>query len=461
MKNPAVGIPGLLAQRRVDRFRLRVGAGHGARAARYVLPALIAVFCLASMTPVPVRGSEPPNSLPLIATYDVGATIQWSAATMDVSSTAHVQNTTDAPVDALTFNLAAQRIGSVTLGDVTADGQPAVATVDDQSVIVQLPSAVDAGDLTDVTITYHAAFNTTGKGHRYQFARYKDVLTAYRWIPWLSLAQKFYPRGDRESWVTGVSPQVNVTLTSDTPLDIAASGQRTANDGYTTQTFSATNVRDFNFSASAAYRIMTRTWHGITIRLLYTHLRPKFTMRWAIRALTRYTNEVGPYPYATLDIGEIPTGVGMESPGMVWIDSSLPRRHLPYIIVHELAHEWFYGVVGNNQGLDPFVDEAMADFLARNLLNSWQRSRCAPQPLGNAVYDYGPFCYYEVIYVQGSEYLRDYMNQVGTSAFWTGVQNFYSDYRFAIADTRALWQELDAASGWDSSQHDDRFPGLF
>jgi hypothetical protein len=455
MPTPAVGVP------RPHAFPSAVGSSvhRVTHAARFLLPVALAAAWLSALA-TPALGRAP-NSVNLRATYRADASIQWSAGTMDVASVARVHNDTGADIDALTFNLAAQRIGTIVLGDVLIDGQPATVLVSGQSLIVTLPAPLADGDATRVSITYHATFNSTPSGDHYLFMQYRGTLTAYRWIPWLSRAQKFDRRSERESWVTGVSPQVDVTITSDQAIDIAASGQRTSDGGGTTQTFSATNVRDFNFSAAPKYRIWTTTWNGITIRLFYRKLAPHFVMRWAIRALERYTSEVGPYPYPTLDIGEIPTGVGMESPGMVWIDSSLPRARLPYIITHELAHEWFYAVVGNNQGFDPFMDEALADFLSRDLLNEWQTSRCAQQELDGSVYDYSRFCYYEVVYVQGSNYLHDYMQQVGADAFWQGLQSFYADNQFGIAGTRALWQELDAASGRVSAEHADRFPKYF
>jgi aminopeptidase N len=66
-----------------------------------------------------------------------------------------------------------------------------------------------------------------------------------------------------------------------------------------------------------------------------------------------------------------------------------------------------------------------------------------------------------VIYVQGGLYLRDYRQTVGAENFWIGMHNFYADYRFRIADTRDLLNALDAASGFNSQQHQDRFPNLY
>jgi aminopeptidase N len=184
-------------------------------------------------------------------------------------------------------------------------------------------------------------------------------------------------------------------------------------------------------------------------------------MTWTLRSLQRFSDKVGGYPYDQLDVAETPAGVGMESPGMIWVDSTIASSRFTYIVVHEMAHQWFYGVVGNNQGTMPFVDEAMADFLTRDLLNSFRSSACARARLDGTVWDYRGRCYPEVIYVQGGLYLRNYREEVGAADFWAGMHNFYVNHKFRIADTRDLLDALDAASGFNSQQHEERFPRLY
>ena len=103
----------------------------------------------------------------------------------------------------------------------------------------------------------------------------------------------------------------------------------------------------------------------------------------------------------------------------------------------------------------------MGDFLTRDLLGSFRRSDCAEARLDKTVYGYQGRCYNEVIYVQGGLYLRDYKDEVGANTFWSGLNNFYRDRKFEIASTRSLLDHLDAASGFKSQRHEDRFPSLY
>jgi len=253
---------------------------------------------------------------------------------------------------------------------------------------------------------------------------------------------------------------VTVTLTSGAGLVYATSGKRTSSDGNST-TFTAHNVRDFNFAASPDYRIKSATWNGIRLRVLYKASNPTALMSWSLKSLKRFSNKVGKYPYDHMDVAETPAGVGMESPAMTWVDATLATSRFPYIVVHEMSHQWFYGTIGNNQGLQPFLDEAVGDFLTRDMLGSFRQPSCSKARLDLRVYDYSGRCYNEVIYVQGGLYLRNYRNQVGSDNFWAGMRSFYADRRFDVANTRDFLNHLDAASGYNSQKHAERFPSLY
>ena len=76
----------------------------------------------------------------------------------------------------------------------------------------------------------------------------------------------------------------------------------------------------------------------------------------------------------------------MESPGLIWIPTGVARANLRYLVAHETAHQWFYGLVGNDQARQPFADEAAADFVARYVLGLRRASRCATAALDLSIY---------------------------------------------------------------------------
>ena len=89
---------------------------------------------------------------------------------------------------------------------------------------------------------------------------------------------------------------------------------------------------------------------------------------WAAEALTIYQREFGAYPYRELDIVETATTAGgIEYPGLVVVASRLysdPKRQTFFesATVHEVAHQWWYNVVGNDQVNHPWLDEALTQY---------------------------------------------------------------------------------------------------
>ncbi|MEP7378417.1 MAG: hypothetical protein ABI725_02535 [Chloroflexota bacterium] len=417
---------------------------------------------MAVLIPVPVAAAgDAPNSLGLAATYDVTANIRWNAGRMSVTSTATVTNTTDTPVDALTFNFIPALIGHMNLREVRVGDEGTTAQVDDANVVVTLPVALDPGSQATVLIGYDATFNTTGKKKKWLFSKRNNVVAAYRWIPWLTKRHSWSTPNFGEPYVTQAASDVRVTLTSDRAgVKYATSGDQTEVNG-ASQTFVAHNVRDFNFSASPRYKVTTSDHNGVTFGVYTLALSSSSLSSLARTAFDAFSDRVGQYPYETLNVAEIPLGGGMESPGMIWIPSnatSSTRRR--YLVTHEVAHQWFYGVVGNDQATEPFADEALAEFLARTIIG-FRDSKCRQINLDGSVYDYSSNCYYEVIYIQGADYLDDYRQRVGDAEFWAGLRDYYDTFKFGLGGTLELLNTLDSDAGDNGGGHELRFPSLY
>ena len=419
---------------------------------------LIALVLLLAV-PAPVEAAVV-NSLGLKARYDVAATFGWGNRNVSVDSTARVTNSASSQVSVLAFNLATLRTGRANVGQVTVDGTAAHASVDDQTILVTLPSTLGAGQVASVRIRYTAVLSASPNPNGYTagFARSNGVLTAYRWIPWLSRTTRFDNPSIGEPWVTAVSPSVRVSLTTDQRLTFATSGRRVSDNGLT-QVFVATNVRDFNLSASTTYRSASTTVSGTRITFFYRNLSAGKVLDMAVRAFRTFTNDVGRYPHPQFTISEVGPWYAMESPSLIWLPSNASKSALPWLVSHEIAHQWFYSTVGNDQAREPFADEALSDFMARNLLSRWPTSKCAPDDLDQTIYELGG-CYAWVIYIQGTLWLRSYRDRVGDRTFWEGLSNYYSNYRYRIGGTRRALDALDAAAGI-SGGHEDRFPRLY
>lgn len=69
----------------------------------------------------------------------------------------------------------------------------------------------------------------------------------------------------------------------------------------------------------------------------------------------------GDYPYkqVTAVDGTISAGGGMEYPNVTVIGNSSSKEELEVVIVHEVGHNWFYGILGSNERVHGWMDEGM------------------------------------------------------------------------------------------------------
>ena len=74
-----------------------------------------------------------------------------------------------------------------------------------------------------------------------------------------------------------------------------------------------------------------------------------------------YSKWNGNYPYeqVTAVDGTISAGGGMEYPNVTVIGNSSSKNELEIVIVHEVGHNWFYGILGSNERVHGWMDEGI------------------------------------------------------------------------------------------------------
>jgi hypothetical protein len=401
------------------------------------------------------------SSYDVQATYDVRGHLDWARGSLRVDSLMSVTNTSGGPVTRLELNTVAAKLGGLQLISASVDGQSVSPLISGQTLMVTLPSTLAENATMSVRIVYRSLFRHSFGGDDWMWSMTNGVASAYRFIPWVSRRVRFDRPNFGDPFVTPVSPMVRVTFTSDRRLAFATSGDQTADDGLT-QTFEAHNVRDFNFTASPYYSVHSGlSTDGKTTIRVYTRWGDASSILHSVqRAFSDYESWIGQYPYLTFSVGETPGGFGMESPALIWIPRNAP--FLDYLVSHETAHQWFYATVGNDQTTDEFADEAMADFLARTHVHQFRASRCANDRFDRTIYDYSRACYYEVIYIQGSNFLDKLRRDMGSPRFWGALRQYYTDEKFRVSSDRLLLEALRSRAGdWVLTRYHLRFPSLY
>jgi hypothetical protein len=69
-----------------------------------------------------------------------------------------------------------------------------------------------------------------------------------------------------------------------------------------------------------------------------------------------------PYNHVTAVDGALTAGAGMEYPNITVIGESGNALNLETVIVHEVGHNWFYGIIGSHERLHPWMDEGINSF---------------------------------------------------------------------------------------------------
>lgn len=156
--------------------------------------------------------------------------------------------------------------------------------------------------------------------------------------------------------------------------------------------YRATGVHDFAFAAWDDFVEQTEDAGPVRIRCLFPRGHGGVAdeqIRAAKLGLDVFGKRYGAYPYSTLTLVHPPSGAqeagGMEYPTLIttggpfWLALSTTRS-IPLLTLHELGHQWFYGLVATNEHASPFLDEgattyatgvAAADIYGEYQLSSW------------------------------------------------------------------------------------------
>ncbi len=412
-----------------------------------------------------VPGSVGRTSLSLDATYSASLRISWDTRRISVDSTTTIRNTSGGAIDRIELNTIAARLGSIQLHSVTVDGVPVSATRSDQTLVVPLGGILPVDGTARIRVRFHATLRSSLSGSNWLFTKSNGVIDLYRWLPWVSRRIAFDRPNHGDPFETPSSRSVTVRISTSRKLVLATSGDRrsVSPDGLT-QTFVASNVRDFTVTAATDYRSRSRVVLDSIVRVYYRPGAPGTAMLDAAAdAFDALERRLGSYPHRTFRVVQSAGGYGMESPGLIWIPTGVAASNLRYLAAHETAHQWFYGIVGNDQSKQPFADEAAADFAARYVLGLRRGSRCATATLDRTIYQYSAACYYEKIYIQGGNLLDTARRRMGSAAFWAALRGYIAANQDRIATTSALLDALDAATPIDlgSTLFEPRFPRIY
>ncbi len=156
-------------------------------------------------------------------------------------------------------------------------------------------------------------------------------------------------------------------------------------DGIQQVDIEAIGVREYTLLCSERYAVFEGTAKagpgGAPVRVHVLALpRHEFFARHMVRiaseALEKYSQWLGPYPWADFTVAEAYFGWnGNECSTLVMIDErvfAMPHvglGYVEYLLSHETCHQWWYNLVGTNGYCETWMDEANANYFSHRLLN--------------------------------------------------------------------------------------------
>ncbi len=130
----------------------------------------------------------------------------------------------------------------------------------------------------------------------------------------------------------------------------------------------ANNVHDFAFTADPSYRIAIRYWKGIQCEAI---VQEPHALGWqngadyVAKVIQTFSENIGMYQYPKMVAADAQDG--MEYP-MLTLDGGFDPSYRG-LLVHEIGHNWFYGMVGSNETYRAAMDEGFTQFLTAYGLN--------------------------------------------------------------------------------------------
>ncbi|MCE5344208.1 MAG: M1 family metallopeptidase [Eubacteriales bacterium] len=171
----------------------------------------------------------------------------------------------------------------------------------------------------------------------------------------------------------------NYTVRVTAPEDYVVVGsgaatRETTADGQAETLFSAPATRDFALCLCTDYRCVKTLRDGVLVQAYAkSDSAARAMLQTAAEALNCYNALYGTYPYQTLSLCETAFPfAGMEYPSLLMIGAGglqTGGEPLEQTVTHEVAHQWWYAVVGSDEYYQAWQDEALCEFA---LLDYWE-----------------------------------------------------------------------------------------
>jgi Peptidase family M1 domain len=427
-------------------------------------------FTLAPATaiPAPAATSAPPVSNGSRTNYILYATLDFGAHTLAVDETVRYYNNTGLALSDMVLSVQPNRFGSTfSLNSISQDNAALTTYIlNGQRLTLNLSQSLQPGSATTLTLSFKLSLPV--KSATAVFGYDFNQVNLADWYPFVVPYNHGWVLHDPSyfgEFLVYDSSDIEVNIKTGSDVVIAASAPSEQNGDWTR--YRLYGARTFTLSASDEFLVSEATSGSVVIRSYYFdgyQSGGEGILAAAVDAVSTYESNFAAYPYQTLAIVEADIHDGQEEDGLVFLATDFyaqydgsARNNLTTIGVHEIAHQWWYGLVGNDQALEPWLDEALAVYSERifyennypgNISWWWQFRVDYFKPSGfvdSSVY--GPSsqrAYVNAVYLNGAHFIDDLRERVGYGNFAKFLKAYagrYSQSRATSADFFVVLRE--------------------
>jgi hypothetical protein len=385
--------------------------------------------------------------------------------------------------------------GSLTVSDVRVDGETTTGKLSMQDTVlaVDLPASLAPGQRLKIDLEFAGEVpldfgsGTAGYGI-YNLDRDQDFLSLSGWYPILAVY-------DDQGWNLDPVSEIGDSVYSDTGLYsvqvcapdgliVASTGSRIdeqASGSKVCTQFESGPTRDFYLAASPNFQLASQEVDGVRLNsysLPGHEQAAQQALDVAVNSLRIFNQKFGPYPFAELDMVDAPmrNALGVEYPGIFLIGSTLydkpQEASFLVTIAHEVAHQWWYSVVGNDVFEAPWLDEGLTTYssslyfefggspeFANGLVNYWQDrfERLISEGKDDRIVEdlayfenlRDPGVYSGIVYTKAALFFHALRQEIGDRAFFEALQQYYQGNKYGLAAPEDLLAAFEQAAGRD------------
>jgi hypothetical protein len=409
--------------------------------------------------------------------YELRLTLDYAARFASVDERITYTNRTGTSLNELVLAVAPRMWpGAFLLTELNVNGQPSNADFNEQRMTVKLAEALAAGQSLSLEMEYTLQVPLANQRYLFGYnARQTNLLEWYPFIVPYKNGWVLHDPAPAGEYLVYESADFDVFIRFTDPANapLVAAAAPGIPDGEWTH-YRLERARGFSLSASERFLTSTAQAGDVLVTSYYFDGHQDAGAQAAAvtaQAVQLFSQKFAPYPYETLSVVESASADGMEADGLFFMARNFyetyngsPQNYLTTLSVHETAHQWWYGLVGSDQALEPWLDEALATYAERifyetnypELVNWWWDFRIRSfNPVGkmnSSIYENDSFRpYTNAVYFVGAYWLEDLRVRIGDEAFFAALSDYTKRNSSQIATADAFFAVLNEHTNTDYS----------